>query len=41
MLDSFRRKDKVENKYAEVMDLYKESEDFTRKRKNRRLVGVA
>jgi hypothetical protein len=35
------RNDKLRNKYAQVLELYKESADFTKKRKNRRLVGVA
>jgi hypothetical protein len=34
------QKDKLRNKYAKVLELYKESADFTNKRKNRHLVGV-
>jgi hypothetical protein len=32
---------KLRNKYAQVLELNKESAYFTKKRKNRRLVGVA
>jgi hypothetical protein len=35
------RNDTLRNKYAQVLELYKESADFTKKRKNRCLVGVA
>jgi hypothetical protein len=39
-IDYGSRKDKLTNKFAQVLKLYKESEDFTKKRKNHRLVGV-
>jgi hypothetical protein len=32
---------KLRNKHAQVLELYKEPSDFTKKRKNRRLVGLA
>jgi hypothetical protein len=35
------RKDNLRNKYAQVLELSKESANFTKKRKNRHLVGVA
>jgi hypothetical protein len=35
------QKGKLRNKYAQVLELYKESADFTKKRKNRRPVDVA
>jgi hypothetical protein len=35
------RKDNLRNKYAHVIELCKESSYFTKKRKKRRLVGVA
>jgi hypothetical protein len=35
------RKDKLMNKYAHMMELYNNSDDFTNKRKNHHLVGVA
>jgi hypothetical protein len=34
-------KDKLRDKYAQVLELYKDSEDLTKKKKNRHLVGVA
>jgi hypothetical protein len=35
------QKDKLNNKYVQVMVIYKVSEDFTKNMKNRHLVGVA
>jgi hypothetical protein len=35
------RKGKLRNKHAQVLELYKESADFTNKMKNHRLVDVA
>jgi hypothetical protein len=34
------QKDKLRRKYAQVLELFKESAYFTKKRKNRHLVGV-
>jgi hypothetical protein len=36
-----RRKNKLRNKYGQLLEIYKESMDFTKKRKNHRLGGVA
>ena len=35
------RKEKFENQFGQVLELYKESNDMTKQRKNARLFGVA